>query len=83
MKIDSSWTLSIAKIKNGYILSSKDRDDENTSYIETEVIEETEELKAMETLLYLIKEHFGVYYSKHNLKNLVIKIEGKIEDEVA
>ncbi len=83
MEIDSAWVLSIAKVQNGYILSSMDEDNEGKPYITTEVVEEIDELKAMETLLYLVKEHFGVHYNKHNKSNLVIKIEENIEDEVA
>jgi len=84
MKIDSSWVLSIARVQNGYIVSSRDEDDEGVPYISTDVVEEIDdELKAMQTLLYLIKEYFGVYYNKHDKRNLTIEIEEGIKDEIA
>lgn len=35
------------------------------------------ELEAMQKLLWFVKEHFGVFHSKHNKQNLVIEIQGK------
>jgi len=72
--------LVIEASQNGYILAGKFNDSDLISKI---VIEEKDtndsELIAMQDLLFAIKEYFGVYYSKHNAKNLVIEIEDKNE----
>lgn len=83
MEIDSSWAIFIAKVQNGYIISFNDEDDQEKSYMKTEVFEETDELdelEVMKSLFYWIKEHFGVYYNKHGDRNLIIQIEN-IKDE--
>lgn len=36
---------------------------------------ENGEMEAMKSLLWFIKEHFGVIFSKHNNQNLVIEIQ--------
>jgi hypothetical protein len=42
-----------------------------------EILEnEDAELETMKGLLWFIMEHFGIYYSKHNNKNLVPEIKG-------
>ncbi len=45
-----------------------------------DIDEEEVSLKNMEDLPYSVKEFFGVMYSKHNKKNLVIKIEYQNEE---
>ncbi len=70
------WELEIKKADNGYILKGRFGDSEQVSYrIIEEEDDEDGELKAMEKLLYEVKEYFGVYYSKHNKKNLIIEIK--------
>ena len=70
------WKLEIKKVSNGYILRGRF---DNGETISTLIIQEKgvegDELEAMEKLLWEIKEYFGVYYSKHNKKNLVIEIQ--------
>ena len=84
MEIDNGWVLSIAKVNNGYILSYDEEDREGILRVNTSLIEDKEtdedELEAMKELLHFVKEHFAVYYSKHNKRNLVIKIEGGEDD---
>jgi len=69
--------LLIEQTRNGYILTGNFNESNNEK--SKVVIEEKEiengEMIAMQDLLYLIKEHFGVYYSKYNKENLVIEIE--------
>lgn len=86
MENNNEWKLEISKADNGYILKGKFND----SDIETQVIIEEKEgavyddnkdsaqfhdLSAMEELLYNVKNYFAIYYSKHNKRNLIIKIE--------
>jgi hypothetical protein len=68
------WEAKIRKVENGYILSYCNIEDGS---ITEEVFEESEEeeLTTMVDLLYRIKEYFGVYSSKHNKKNIYIRIE--------
>ena len=66
----------IEATQNGYILTGKFDNSELVSKVviaEKDVLDS--ELVAMQELLYNIKEYFGVYYSKHNNKNLTIEIE--------
>jgi len=76
--MDNNWKVTIEKGFNGYILIGRfgNSDLEQKRVIE---IPDTSigELTAMGNLLTEIKEYFGLYYSKHNQKNLVIKIEDK------
>ena len=70
------WKLEIKKISNGYILKGRFDDGEIvTTHIIEEEDEEDSDLEAMEKLLWEVKEYFGIYYSKHNKKNLVIEIQ--------
>ena len=68
--------LIIESTDNGYILSGKF---ENSDAISKIVIQDNAEsdsdLDTMSALLHEVKEYFGIYYSKHNEKNLMIKIE--------
>lgn len=76
------WAIGIIRASNGYILKWYDEDDEGNEYPQTLVIEEVDgELKAAQKMLWEVKEFFGIYYSKHNKKNLVVKIEGENEDQ--
>lgn len=76
-----TWEIKINKVSNGYLLNWSEENDENEMTDHQQVIEEKSEgeddgeLKAMEDLLFQIKEYFGVFYSKHNKKNLVIEIQ--------
>jgi hypothetical protein len=69
--------LIIEQTKNGFILSGKFNDDlmNQQKIVIEEEEKENSDLEAMEKLLWQIKEYFGVYYSKHNKKNLVIEIK--------
>jgi hypothetical protein len=76
-----SWELNIEKAQNGFVCWWEDENDAGDTIQQRNVIEEPDtedgELEGMEKLLSFIKEHFGVRYSKHNKKNLIIKIEGE------
>ncbi len=79
-----SWSLHIEKVSNGYIARYVDQYEDGGKFIQTVVFEEPEEkggeLEAMRNLLLFTKEHFGVYYSKHEKENLIIEIEGKTDE---
>lgn len=78
------WDLHIEKVSNGYIARYVDQYEDGGKFIQTVVFEEPEEkggeLEAMRNLLLFTKEHFGVYYSKHEKENLIIEIEGKTDE---
>lgn len=72
---NNEWKLIITKSSNGYILEGKfNNSDIVTKFVIEEEDTELGELEAMEKLLYEIKDYFGIYFSKHNKKNIVIKI---------
>lgn len=74
------WKLEIIKVTNGYLLKGKFND---SDYVQTVVIEEktNNDFGAMQEVLYIIKEYFGIYYSNHNKENLIIEIEKNEEKE--
>ena len=80
------WDLHIEKVSNGYIARYVDQYEDGGKFIQTVVFEVPEEkggeLEAMRNLLLFVKEHFGVYYSKHEKENLIIEIEGVTNDEI-
>jgi len=74
------WEVTVKKVTNGYILIRKSGlKGEELLQIETEVFEDIEEtedmLETTKNMFYGILEHFGIYYSKHEDKNLVVKVE--------
>jgi hypothetical protein len=75
--------LDIEKVSNGYIVTEWDENEEGEQIDRQTVIEEpdteTGELEAMQNLLWFVCETFGVYYSKHNKRNLVIEIQDNTE----
>lgn len=78
-EIQSRWDLRIIKADNGFRTNYLDDTDDGKSLVQETVFEEEEsergELDCMVNLLYSVAEHFGVSFSKHNKRNLVIKIE--------
>lgn len=78
------WAIGIEKVLNGYICRWYDEDDEGKPIIHTRVFEEIDEengeLEAMRNMLYCVKEHFAVYYSKHNPYNLDISVKKNKEE---
>ena len=80
------WEANIEKVVNGYIVRHLAEREDGTKYLQTVVFQgpETEggENESMKNLLYYIKEFFGVYYDKHNEKNLIIGIEGEYDGEI-
>jgi len=70
------WKLEIERVENGYILKGKfNGAEEETSVVVAEGENEFSDLESMRDLLYQIKEYFGVYYSKHSKRNIVINQE--------
>lgn len=71
--------LNIEQARNGYILHWWEDQGEECVLENRLVCEDTEgawgELEAAQKMLYAVLEYFGVYSSKHNRHNLVIKIE--------
>ena len=82
--IKMKFQLLITKADNGFILEWQDEDGEAIIDHE-EVFEEKsnneQELECVEDMLLRVKDYFGYAYSKHNEKNIIIKIEGKKEEE--
>jgi hypothetical protein len=75
--------LDIERLSNGYVITEWVENDEGKQIDRQTVIEEpdteTGELEAMQNLLWFVREAFGVYYSKHNKRNLVIEIKDNKE----
>ena len=81
------WSINIIKAENGYICEWYVEDHENDHFVKKQhVIEETDcencELQAMHDLLYFVKEHFGLYHSKHNRFNLYVEIKDEEQEQV-
>jgi hypothetical protein len=79
-----NWEIEIEKVSNGYVVTEWTENDVGESVIEQQtVIEEPEtatgDIEAMQNLLWFVKEHFGVMYSKHNKRNLVVEIQDNEE----
>ena len=77
----SDWNINICKCDNGYLCTWKEDGVKRSQVFEIKEDnpdENKDELIAMKELLLFIKEHFGVYYSKHDKLNLEIDIK---EDE--
>ena len=75
------WSLGIIRSDNGYILKWYEENNDGEKVPHALVVEESNdeggELEAAQKVLRGVLDYFGVYYSKHNKKNLVVKIEGK------
>lgn len=73
-----TWDITIRKVINGYICSW-DEDMDDGSVIRRECVFESalndSDLDSTRDMLLFVKEHFGVYWSKHNAKNIGIEIE--------
>jgi hypothetical protein len=80
------WDLHIEKVSNGYVARCVDQYEYGGKFIRTIVFEAPEEkggeLEAMRNLLLFVKEHFGVFYNKHDKQNIIIDIEGTTNDEI-
>ena len=72
----NDWKLVIKKARNGYILSGKFADSDLVSDMVMEIPEkEFGEQEAAQKVLWEVLEYFGVYYSKHSKKNVVVAIK--------
>lgn len=86
---EDAWSIAIEKVENGFILHSiedyADAMNDDCKKYEKELIEEADgelgELKAMERLLWRIKEKFGMYSSNHNEYNLNVSIRDENDEE--
>lgn len=73
--------LNIERVSNGYVCTwTEDTEGDtamtcwkNVSAVFEEADTETGELDCAVNMLYFVKEHFGIYYSKHNKRNIEIK----------
>jgi len=78
-----TWQVKITRADNGYVMEwEEESESEEGKLIKHQLViseedGEDNELKSMKQLLIEIKGFFGVNYSKHNKKNLVINIEEK------
>lgn len=73
MKKSNPHKLTIEKIENGFLLSWDEQLDDAFIKECKEAITEDDEEKEIIALLYQVAEHFGIYNSKHNERNLVIE----------
>ncbi len=72
----SDWNINVSKCDNGYLCTWKEDGIKHSQVFETkEDNSDKDEIITMKELLLFIKEHFGVYYSKHNKLNLEIDIK--------
>lgn len=72
------FIIDIEKADNGYVASWVEEGEEENYYITHKLLfedKEDDELDSMLKLLYFIKEHFGVNYSKHQKRNINIEIK--------
>ena len=81
--MSSNWKLTITKADNGYVCVAENGEGSRvTVFEEAEGAEgEDAELDAMESLLFFVKEYFNVFSSKHNKKNIIIKIESNTQQK--
>ena len=70
--------LTIKEANNGFVIEHDEETNEGLikqrSVIQ-EPDDEDAELLTMQMLLYQVKEYFGVYYNKHQKKNLIVRIK--------
>jgi len=73
------WAIAIEKAINGYICRWYDEDFEGNKIIRSQVFEihegENGELEAIENVLCCVKDHFGVYFNKHDKYYLDISVK--------
>lgn len=71
-----NFDIKITEVDNGYILEWQDEIDEKEIIVHKEVYSSNEcELECMKKVLIRIKEYFGMFYSKHENKNLIIEVK--------
>jgi len=79
------WGIQIKKADNGYLLEFWDKAGERPT-VDRLVCEDCEydpnKLGAEKDVLHHVLEHFGVFWSKHNRRNIKIEIVEKEEDDV-
>jgi hypothetical protein len=81
-----TWTISVERVNNGFVCKIPDEDEEGETIIKSDVFQdnpdsqEEDDLDNMVKLLCFIKDYFGVNYSKHNKRNIVINIEEKKDE---
>jgi len=68
------WELNIKKIDNGYLLTTAGEDTHEYVFQERDE-DEDNDLETVREMLYQVLEHFAIFYSKHNKKNIKIEIE--------
>ena len=79
MNKEGNWEVTVRKVNNGFICKYEEETEDGEGFYTSEVLfelKDTEdgELENMKELLYWIKEHFGIYWSKHNKTNLDIEL---------
>jgi hypothetical protein len=74
---ERDYAITVTRAGNGYVCEWWEEADTGVFFKKIHVVEEgdDDDLRAMRDLLYFIKEHFGVYNSKHNPKNLIIEVK--------
>jgi len=76
------WKIEIKKVTNGYFIKGNFNDSEIPQEVVIEEgVEENSNLLAMQQLLFLVKDYFGIFYSDHNKENLIIEIKKNEEKE--
>ncbi len=70
-----TWTLTITKENNGYIVTIPPDSDETVSRIVLFEEKTDNDLQTMSRLLDFVKEYFAIFNSKHDKENLYIEIK--------
>jgi len=72
-------TISVSQAVNGFIVEAEDFLQDDTETLQVYLFEEEDQDEHVVSVLYEIVNHFGIFYSKHKRRNLVI--EWREEDE--
>jgi len=80
---DDDTIMGIKRVSNGFEIQISEGEDENGNIKISEmviqekdnIIDDMDDLEAAQNLLYQVLETFGYHYSKHNKRNIEIKIK--------
>lgn len=85
----SDWSVKVTKADNGFVLEWEEEYDEGDNTFtkrivceeETNLLSPEEDLVSVKKMLDTVLDRFGINYSKHNKKNIVVEIrENKDEN---
>jgi hypothetical protein len=76
----TDYSIKITKADNGFICEWQEDDIKHEQVFE-EKDSEDDDLNCVNDMLWFVKEHFGVFWSKHNKKNLKICVWDMSKDK--